>query len=270
MGDFFAGEAPPPSDQKDRPVLRRGDKGPAVKVLQEYLRVTPDGYFGPNTEAAVTNFQRSRGLIVDGVVGGYTWAELEKQASAPAPINNPKMTNIVATMFGGSADPNKSAYDGHQITDEELGCALPYKFPKERHKVNIINRANNKSILCDIVDVGPWNTTDNYWTLPNGRPQAETGRDLKGRKTNLAGIDLTPAADKAIDLGGMGKVDWEFIIPTTGGEKPSQAPPALAAGMAEKIDQLVAAMADLTAAINSLNPPSDEIVLEKLATEPDA
>jgi hypothetical protein len=33
---------------------------------------------------------------------------------------------------------------------------------------------------------------------------------LSGRKTNLAGIDLTPAAAAAIGLAGKGKVDWQF------------------------------------------------------------
>lgn len=219
FGDFFGGAAPPPSGETDHSVLRRGDKGAEVALLQKLLHIKEDGYFGPNTEAAVTLFQRSRGLEADGVVGGYTWRELEKVSSEPIPINNPVQTNIVCTMFGGTSDVNKSAYDGHTISNTELGVALPYRFPGVRQKVKVINRANLKSVLCDIVDVGPWNIDDPYWTLPAGRPQAETGRDLKGRKTNMAGIDITPAADKAIDLGGLGRVDWEFQLATTDGEQ---------------------------------------------------
>jgi hypothetical protein len=33
--------------------------------------------------------------------------------------------DITATVFGGRADPNNSAYDNHFITDEEFGVALP-------------------------------------------------------------------------------------------------------------------------------------------------
>lgn len=212
LGDMFEGTAPPPSDKPAHSVIRRGDQGAEVALAQRLLNIEADGYFGPITEAAVTKFQKRRGLKADGIVGGYTWAELEKQAVEPGPTDNPVQTNIVCTMFGGAADPNKSAYDGHVITDSELGCALPYRFPGARPKVKVTNRANAKSVVVDVVDVGPWNTNDNWWTLPEGRPQAETGRDMRGRKTNLAGIDLTPAADAAIELGGLGKVDFEFVI----------------------------------------------------------
>ncbi|MCX5264510.1 peptidoglycan-binding protein [Streptomyces sp. NBC_00199] len=37
-----------------------------------------DGSFGPNTRAAVQEFQRSHGLDADGIVGPMTWRELRK------------------------------------------------------------------------------------------------------------------------------------------------------------------------------------------------
>ena len=62
--------------------LRLCDSGEAVRVVQLALRntVAPelevDGYFGPRTEAAVREFQRSAGLAVDGLVGPRTWPAL--------------------------------------------------------------------------------------------------------------------------------------------------------------------------------------------------
>jgi N-acetylmuramoyl-L-alanine amidase len=62
-------------------VLRRGDRGDAVRDLQERLLavghpVTADAKFGARTEAAVRAFQDARRLRVDGICGPQTWAGL--------------------------------------------------------------------------------------------------------------------------------------------------------------------------------------------------
>jgi peptidoglycan hydrolase-like protein with peptidoglycan-binding domain len=50
--------------------------GNAVERLQKALKISPDGDFGPETEAAVKRLQARHGLTVDGVVGPATWALL--------------------------------------------------------------------------------------------------------------------------------------------------------------------------------------------------
>jgi hypothetical protein len=57
-----------------RAMLRKGDRGPDVRKLQNLLGITADGDFGPATEKAVQSFQRKSGLLVDGRVGPKTWA----------------------------------------------------------------------------------------------------------------------------------------------------------------------------------------------------
>jgi peptidoglycan hydrolase-like protein with peptidoglycan-binding domain len=47
--------------------------GSAIKRLQAALRLSPDGEFGPETEAAIRRLQARHGLTVDGVVGPATW-----------------------------------------------------------------------------------------------------------------------------------------------------------------------------------------------------
>ena len=137
-------------------------------------------------------------------------------------IGHFQFPNIVATVFGGHADPNTSAYDGHLIDDRELGVALPSRFFGSRPKVRVTNAVTNRSVECTIVDVGPWNTHDPYWET-NARPQAESGTDMSGRKTNLAGIDLTPGAAMAVGLAGKGRVSWEFITAIApGSQKPDE------------------------------------------------
>ena len=57
-------------------VLKLGSKGNEVKLLQEKLNLKADGIFGPLTEEAVKDFQRSNGLEVDGIVGADTLSKL--------------------------------------------------------------------------------------------------------------------------------------------------------------------------------------------------
>lgn len=61
------------------PVLRRGDRGEAVRAWQATLSrlgwtLTTDGQFGPTTETRTKAFQRAAGLTADGVVGIRTRA----------------------------------------------------------------------------------------------------------------------------------------------------------------------------------------------------
>jgi len=71
----------------DRPTIRKGDVGPDVMDLFEML---PTYYFDDALDKAVRDYQRSRGLSVDGVVGPQTWNALESDAPpAPEPIPPP-------------------------------------------------------------------------------------------------------------------------------------------------------------------------------------
>lgn len=186
-------------------VLQKGATGPDVVALQARLGIPADGTFGSDTEAAVKAFQGRAGLVVDGIVGAYTWRALESG----------KQTNITAAVFGGENDLQNSAYDGHRITDTEPGVALPYRFTGTPPTVKVTNTANGKFVNAPVIDVGPWNRSDPYWTT-GARPQAESGIDLSGRRTNKSGIDLTIATAAAIGLDGKGVVDWEFVTPTPG------------------------------------------------------
>ena len=56
--------------------LKLGSKGESVKTLQEFLKLTTDGNFGPKTESAVKSWQKTHGLLADGIVGSKTWAAM--------------------------------------------------------------------------------------------------------------------------------------------------------------------------------------------------
>ena len=58
------------------PTVRKGAKGNITRWIQEELNIDADGDFGSLTEEAVKTFQRTRGLLIDGVVGKETWRAL--------------------------------------------------------------------------------------------------------------------------------------------------------------------------------------------------
>ena len=75
-----------PAYREASPTVSQGSTGPVVGWLQltlsganlgfvDWTTYTGpiDGLFGPQTDASVRNFQQTRGLTVDGVVGDETW-----------------------------------------------------------------------------------------------------------------------------------------------------------------------------------------------------
>jgi peptidoglycan hydrolase-like protein with peptidoglycan-binding domain len=63
------------------PLEKQGSTGEDVRSVQHLLdargdSIAVDGIYGPQTAAAITDFQKSDGLGVDGMVGGETWPEL--------------------------------------------------------------------------------------------------------------------------------------------------------------------------------------------------
>lgn len=64
------------------PTLKKGASGNITKLLQEklvtlgYSTNGVDGIFGSGTYSAVREFQKTRGLSVDGIVGQNTWRKL--------------------------------------------------------------------------------------------------------------------------------------------------------------------------------------------------
>lgn len=101
--------------------LKRKDSGPAVAELQKKLNAAgfncgkPDGKFGQATEIALKAFQKSMGLLADGIAGSKTLAALNKiqpttPIMLPEPTGKPVLDKftvaIVQQMF--PATPKKN------------------------------------------------------------------------------------------------------------------------------------------------------------------
>lgn len=86
-------------------ILREGSTGAAVKRLQRKLKklgFNPgaiDGQFGLATEAALINFQRSEGLLADGIFGPKTATALKLKLETPEPSAATVEVQTVAKMF---------------------------------------------------------------------------------------------------------------------------------------------------------------------------
>lgn len=89
-------------------VLRRGDTGMEVRLVQYWLRLASDNYsalsavnvdgnFGAATEKAVSGFQSLFGLTADGLVGRTTWNKLNEVALAV--VNEIVQPNVVPGQF---------------------------------------------------------------------------------------------------------------------------------------------------------------------------
>lgn len=95
IGNVSVGAEPPPEeivvpppvtgepDEHPRPVVQQGSYGWNVKEVQTCLNLTVDGDFGPMTKTAVVDYQRSKSLTADGVVGKNTWAALDAEFNLP-------------------------------------------------------------------------------------------------------------------------------------------------------------------------------------------
>ena len=108
--------------------LRRGQNNETVRRLQERLSASgfdvgaADGKFGPRTERAVRDFQRSQGLRADGVVGRRTFGALNSsgvgsrngdgfdagRTNADGPTRSGNGTNGVAQMNRVNRGPGMS------------------------------------------------------------------------------------------------------------------------------------------------------------------
>ena len=89
------------------PKLRRGNRGDAVKDLQNLLNnagagIKVDGSFGRGTYNAVRNFQSSAGIGVDGVVGPRTWDKLNSGAGSAATSKDTTSVNSTPKLRRGN------------------------------------------------------------------------------------------------------------------------------------------------------------------------
>jgi N-acetylmuramoyl-L-alanine amidase len=146
--------------------------------------------------------------------------------------------DITATVFGGAADGEYSAYPpydssgrGPYLNDTDLYVSLPVNVPDEatrKRGVRVFNANSELSAVGAVMDKGPWVVNDEDYVWGDARPIAETcyrngtplpsgsGPNAGKVPSNDAGIDLSPALADAIGIEGKGRVHWQFVDEVVG------------------------------------------------------
>ncbi len=114
-----------------------GKKG--VEILQEALKITPDGKFGPSTFRTLIDFQKNNGLRPDGVAGPRTIAVLniaekikgtDKIPAEPAPVpevvapivpSKPSASKIISTFENRAKAIKNNFQELRAARDENTG-----------------------------------------------------------------------------------------------------------------------------------------------------
>jgi peptidoglycan hydrolase-like protein with peptidoglycan-binding domain len=142
------------------PTLHSGSTGPDVRRLQRLLVELKslsfdhiNGNLGPNTEAAVKDFQAGNGLTVDGIVGPQTWSKLPADPQTPLLSRGATGLSVSALQKGLKAYAAQNAAADPGTVDGEFG-------PRTEAAVKAYQ--SDRSVLIDGI-VG-----DRTWWVPAG------------------------------------------------------------------------------------------------------
>ena len=120
-------------DPSGHNAILKGQTGSDVKALQTMLnqvgyKLETDGSFGPKTEAAVKDFQKKQGIVVDGKVGNQTMSVL---AAATSPTVKASNTSVPQSVKQQIMDDAKKAPVGN--INPSLNTVLnSYKEPAKK------------------------------------------------------------------------------------------------------------------------------------------
>jgi hypothetical protein len=137
-------------------------------------------------------------LALSGAVAALvTWAV--REAMRPGPWQR-----VFATREGLVG---RRTATGDTIRPGALFVALPHPSALRR---DVELRYGARVIVAPVMDVGPWNIDDAYWSRSD-RPAAELGRGAFRRPANPAGIDLSDATFAALGLRDNATLEWRFV-----------------------------------------------------------
>ncbi|WP_423126903.1 eCIS core domain-containing protein [Gaoshiqia sp. Z1-71] len=134
----FSGDAVLEACLDNEQLLRVGDSGPAVSLVQQALvdagfplpRFGVDGIFGNETRSALRDFQRASTLSADGILGPNTMSALDALFSGGAPALPPPIPVVPPPVNPPAitSETIKSAPDGSPDTRQVVGVGERVRF----------------------------------------------------------------------------------------------------------------------------------------------
>ncbi|HYF65646.1 MAG TPA: penicillin-insensitive murein endopeptidase, partial [Herpetosiphonaceae bacterium] len=196
--------------------LSRGNRGTDVQALQYLLNLSADGVFGAGTETAVKNFQASKGLAADGVVGPATWGAAVTTVRLGSSGNAVKALQVelnakrnagltVDGAFGAGTEAAVKSFQSHAgLTADGVVGPTTWK--------NLIWHYEYANMAANICDQDPdgngaanWGVAStvaqfetaasNFAALGNGKVPLgdisfEHGGDIPGHASHETGLDI--------------------------------------------------------------------------------
>lgn len=113
--------------------IKKGNKGDDVKVIQSklkelgFLSGSVDGIFGSNTEKAVKTFQKSVGLVTDGIVGTKTIAALGVDLAKDKGASDDHVHGTARNMDWWTSDIQKIFAVGVVATITDVDTGISWK-----------------------------------------------------------------------------------------------------------------------------------------------
>lgn len=172
-------------------LVKKGDKGDNVKLIQKALGIESDGVFGKMTEDAVKNYQKKNNLTADGIVGQITWN---------------KLFNVTATQ-NIQSESDINILKGYIYTHITKSLNRPIKYIAIHYTAggtskpgtamatrNVFLKRNASADFVvddrDIVQINP--DLKNYfcWSVGDKKNQYSKGGKLYGKATNKNTVSI--------------------------------------------------------------------------------
>ena len=116
--------APPQTPAGVYSVLVIGATGPEVALAQRVIGATPDGIFGPRTQAALKAWQSAHGLKATGQLDAATWARMVALKLVPARSGTAPATKPAPTTAKPASSSPLTAYAHTTLRKGSTGAAV--------------------------------------------------------------------------------------------------------------------------------------------------